>query len=259
MSDQWLSHAYLGADGPGGHGVIIDSGGPPQPLLDAIERDDLTVEHLLLTHHHHDHGAENHVFKERLGVEILAHPLEAERLMDVDRAIEPGEVLEVGGLRIDGLHTPGHTAGMLSFRVNDSEVFTGDTLFKGSVGGVRAPGSTTFEDLKASVMDVLMRLPPETTVHPGHTDPTTIGDEWEANWYLPRNVPPPPTACGFPPDSQAAIARSSGDAVPPPWVLPPCAVARACSRRFFARRRSLRMFARRCLARRAIARSGPPG
>src|SRR3712207_8724124 len=56
------------------------------------------------------------------------------------------------------------------------EVLTGDTLFKGSVGGVRAPGSTTFEDLRASIMDVLMKLPPETVVRPGHTDPTTIGD-----------------------------------------------------------------------------------
>ncbi|MEA2457029.1 MAG: hydroxyacylglutathione hydrolase, partial [Thermoleophilaceae bacterium] len=112
------------------------------------------------------------------------HPLEAEHLTDVDRAIEPGEMVEAGGLRIDGIHTPGHTAGMLSFRVNDEAVFTGDTLFKGSVGGVRAPGTTTFADLKASVMDVLMKLPPETAVHPGHTDPTTIGDEWEHNAFV---------------------------------------------------------------------------
>jgi hydroxyacylglutathione hydrolase len=117
-------------------------------------------------------------------VEILAHPLEAETLLDVDRSIEPGEVLEAGGLRIDGLHTPGHTAGMLSFRVNDEAVFTGDTLFKGSVGGVRAPGHTTFEDLKASVMDVLMKLPHETALHPGHTDPTTVGGEWESNAFI---------------------------------------------------------------------------
>src|SRR3954451_19718002 len=73
---------------------------------------------------------------------------------------------------------------MLSFRANDEVVFTGDTLFKGSVGGVRAPGHTTFEDLKASVMDVLMKLPHETFVHPGHTDPTTIGDEWEQNPFV---------------------------------------------------------------------------
>jgi glyoxylase-like metal-dependent hydrolase (beta-lactamase superfamily II) len=184
MHDGWLSNAYLVADEEGGHGVIVDSGGPSQPLLDAVERLGLTVPYLLLTHHHADHVAENHVYKERLGVEILAHPLEAEHLVDVDRAIEPGEVVEVGGLHIDGLHTPGHTAGMLAFRVNDEAVLTGDTLFKGSVGGVRAPGSTTFEDLRSSIMDVLMKLPPEMTVHPGHTDPTTIGDEWASNAFI---------------------------------------------------------------------------
>ena len=59
------------------------------------------------------------------------------------------------------LHTPGHTAGMLSLLV-DGNVFTGDTLFKGSVGGVRAPGSTGYDDLKRSIMDVLLELPPET-------------------------------------------------------------------------------------------------
>lgn len=184
MQPDWLSNAYLVADEPGGHGVIIDSGGPSEPLVEAVERLDLTVPYLLLTHHHGDHVAENHVYKERFGVEILAHPLEAEHLTDVDRAIEAGELIHAGSLRIDGIHTPGHTAGMLSFRVNDEAVFTGDTLFKGSVGGVRAPGSTTFADLKASVMDVLMKLPPETVVYPGHTDPTTIGEEWEKNAFV---------------------------------------------------------------------------
>ena len=185
MSDEWLSNAYLVADEPGGHGVVIDSGGPSGPLLEAIERHRLTVEHLLLTHHHHDHVAENHVYKERLGVEILAHSLEAERLMDVDRTIEPGNlVLRAGGLVIDALHTPGHTAGMLSFVVDGSDAFTGDTLFKGSVGGVKAPGSTSFSDLKSSIMDTLMQLPQDTRVHPGHTDPTTVGVEWERNAFV---------------------------------------------------------------------------
>ena len=184
MHPEWLSNAYVVADEPGGQAVVIDSGGPPEPLLEAIERAGVKPSRLLLTHHHHDHVSENHVYKERFGVEILAHPLEAERLMDVDRTIEPGDVIEVGGLRIEAIHTPGHTDGMLSFLVNGEEVFTGDTLFKGSVGGVRAPGSTSFEDLRHSIMDVLMKLPPETTVRPGHTDPTTIGDEWEQNAFV---------------------------------------------------------------------------
>lgn len=184
MHPEWLSNAYLVGDEPGGRGLLIDSGAPPEPLLDAIERHELTVEQLLLTHHHHDHVAENARYRERLGVEVLAHPLEAELLEDVDGTIDPGQVLEVGSLRIEALHTPGHTGGMLSFLVDGAEVFTGDTLFKGSVGGVRAPGSTGFDDIKASVMERLMRLPPETVVRPGHTDPTAIGDEWEQNAFV---------------------------------------------------------------------------
>ena len=184
MNDHFLSNAYLVGDEPGGHGVLIDSGAPPEPLLEAIEKNDLTVEHLLLTHHHGDHVENNGVFKEKLGVEIIAHPIEAELLDDVDRETKPHEVLEVGGLKIEFTHTPGHTAGMLAIKVNDEDVFTGDTLFKGSVGGVRAPGSTGFEDLKGSIMDKLMKLPPETRLHPGHTDPTTVGDEWENNAFI---------------------------------------------------------------------------
>jgi len=184
MHPEWVSNAYLVADEPGGRGVLIDSGGPPAPLIEAIERHEVSVEHLLLTHHHQDHVAENATYRERLGVEILAHPLEAELLEDVDRTLEPGDRLDVGGLRIEPLHTPGHTAGMLSFRVSGVEVFTGDTLFKGSVGGVRAPGSTGFEDLRRSIMDVLLELPRETTVRPGHTDPTTVGEEWERNPFV---------------------------------------------------------------------------
>jgi hydroxyacylglutathione hydrolase len=184
MHPEWLSNAYLVADGPGGHGVLIDSGAPAEPLLEAIERERVTVDQLLLTHHHHDHVSENHVFKERLGVEILAHPLEAERLMDVDRTIEPEEEIEVGELRIRAIHTPGHTDGMLNFLVDESDVFTGDTLFKGSVGGVKAPGSTNFADIRHSIMDVLLGLDDSTRVHPGHTDPTTIGDEREHNAFV---------------------------------------------------------------------------
>lgn len=185
MHPEWLSNAYLVADEPGGKGVVIDSGGPSGPLLEKIEEHGVTVTHLLLTHHHADHIAENDVYKERFGVEILAHPLEAERLMDVDRTIEPGEgILEVGGLRFDALHTPGHTDGMLNFVANGDDVFTADTLFRQSVGGVRAPGSTSFEDLRSSIMDVLMALPRETRLHPGHTDPTTVADEWEQNPFV---------------------------------------------------------------------------
>ena len=181
MNDSWLSNTYLVADEEGGSAIVIDAGGPCAPLVAAAKRLGVDVRALLLTHHHHDHVAEAFVWE---GVEVLAHPVEAEQLEGVDRTIEPGETLTVGGLQVETLLTPGHTAGMLNFVVNGGDVFTGDTLFKGSVGGVRAPGSTTFADLKQSIMDVLMKLPPETVVHPGHTEPTTIGDEWENNAFI---------------------------------------------------------------------------
>ncbi len=185
MADQWLSNTYLLGDEPGGVAVLIDAGGPVAPLLNAIAEHDLTLSHVLLTHHHHDHIAELGEVLERFGdVEVLAHPAEGEEVMGTTGTIEPGRQLMSGGLEIEAIHTPGHTAGMLNFLVNGSDLYTGDTLFKGSVGGVRAPGSTSYEDLRASVMDTLMALPEEIDVHPGHTDPTTIGAEWEGNAFI---------------------------------------------------------------------------
>ena len=76
---------------------------------------------------------------------------------------------------------------MLSFLVRDGDeasVFTGDTLFKNSVGGVRAPGHTTYGDLRDAIMGTLMELPPDTVIRPGHADPTTVAQEWEGNAFI---------------------------------------------------------------------------
>jgi glyoxylase-like metal-dependent hydrolase (beta-lactamase superfamily II) len=72
---------------------------------------------------------------------------------------------------------------MLALLVDD-QLFTGDTLFKGSVGGVRAPGSTGYADLKSSIMDTILTLPGDTVIRPGHTDPTTVADELESNPFV---------------------------------------------------------------------------
>jgi hydroxyacylglutathione hydrolase len=95
----------------------------------------------------------------------------------------PDETVGVGDLEVRTLATPGHTKGMLSLLV-EGNVFTGDTLFKNSVGGVRAPGHTTYADLRHSIMDVLLALPPETVIRPGHTEPTTVAEEWETNAFV---------------------------------------------------------------------------
>ena len=185
MHDQWLSNTYVVADELGGHAVMIDAGGPVAPLLDVLHRGQLTLTHVLLTHHHHDHVAELDAVRERHpDVPVLIHPLERELVPQATGTLEPGQPIDSGALHIEPLHTPGHTAGMLSLLVDGTDVFTGDTLFKGSVGGVRAPGHTTYADLKASIMDTLLELAPETRIHPGHTDPTTVAEERERNRFV---------------------------------------------------------------------------
>jgi glyoxylase-like metal-dependent hydrolase (beta-lactamase superfamily II) len=185
MSDPWLSNTYVVADEPGGHAVMIDAGGPIEPLLVFLRRGQLTLTHVLLTHHHHDHVNElDQVLGKFPDVPVLIHPLERENVPQATGTMEPHQVIETGALQIEPLHTPGHTAGMFSLLVNGTDVFTGDTLFKGSVGGVRAPGSTSYQDLKDSIMVTLLGLPPDTRIHPGHTDPTTVADELEHNKFV---------------------------------------------------------------------------
>jgi hydroxyacylglutathione hydrolase len=185
MSDPWLSNTYVVADELGGSAVLVDAGGPVAPLFEFLHRGQLTLTHVLLTHHHHDHVAELDAVRERFpDAPVLIHPLERDNVPAATGTMEPGELIETGALRIETIPTPGHTAGMLSLLVDRTDVFTGDTLFKGSVGGVRAPGHTTYADLKASIMDKLLALPASTRIHPGHTDPTTVGDELEHNRFV---------------------------------------------------------------------------
>jgi hydroxyacylglutathione hydrolase len=205
MNDDFLSNTYVVADEPGGHAVMIDAGGPVEPLLDYVHRGQFTLTHVLLTHHHNDHVSEVDLVLERHpGAQVLIHELERDRVPSATGTMAAGAKIEAGTLEIEPIHTPGHTAGMLSLLVNGGDVFTGDTLFKGSVGGVRAPGSTSYADLKTSIMDKLLKLPGPTRIHPGHTDPTTVSDELEHNAFVRiwRGVDPegdePCTALGQP-------------------------------------------------------------
>ena len=182
MSSDWLSNTYLVAAEPGGDAFLVDAGGPVEPLLAKADELGLTVTHVLLTHHHHDHVADlGRVLERWPDAAVLAHA--EERVPGTNGELKPDEEIEIGGLTVRALHTPGHTAGMLSLLV-DGNVFTGDTLFKGSVGGVRAPGSTSYADLKASVMETLLTLPGDTVIRPGHTDPSTVAEELESNPFV---------------------------------------------------------------------------
>lgn len=184
MHPSYLSNSYLVADRQGGAAVIVDTGGPSAPLLEQVARRDLTVTHVLLTHHHADHVLENAVYVERFGCPVVCHEAEADLVRGATVTVRHGDEIRSGDLVFRALHVPGHTAGQTSWLVNGERVFTGDTLFRGSVGGTRAPGHATFADLKRSVLDVLMKLPGDTIAYPGHSGDTTIGREWDENPFI---------------------------------------------------------------------------
>jgi len=160
MHPRFLSNAYVVADAPGGTAFFVDSGAPLEPLLEAVERDSLTVTHLLRTHSHADHVEHEDELVDRFGLEVVTGSVES------------------GPLRAQALPTPGHSDDGVSFLVNDLLLFSGDTLFRDAVGGGSA------EQVRESVMETLMTLPPEVRVLPGHADETTIGREWEENPFV---------------------------------------------------------------------------
>jgi glyoxylase-like metal-dependent hydrolase (beta-lactamase superfamily II) len=182
--DRWLSNAWLVAARDGGPAVLVDAGAPAAPLLDAARRRGLRVTHVLATHHHPDHVAEAGAWADAHGAEICAHPLEADLVPGCTRTLDDGDVLDVGGLEVEVLHVPGHTRGQLAFLAGGEALFTGDTLFAGSVGGTRAPGHGTFAQLRRSILERLLAQPAGTRILPGHAGETTVGRESETNPFV---------------------------------------------------------------------------
>lgn len=173
MHAEYLSNAYLIADEPGGSAVFIDTGAPIDPLMRRAGELDVSVTHVLNTHDHHDHTAYNIELLERFDAQLLTAD-----------DFEDGEVLCVGALAITAMSTPGHTGQHMAFEVNGHACFTGDALFRETVGGTLGGGPHGFRHLRRSIMDVLLQLPPDTVLYPGHTDETSVHHEWENNPFV---------------------------------------------------------------------------
>ncbi len=159
-----------------GDAVLLDAANEHEKLLELARR--TGVRRVLETHGHWDHIQAVPAMREA-GYEVAVTALDAPRLVDVgyDVFLDDAEVIEVGRLRLNAIHTPGHTPGSISFLVEGAPIlFTGDTLFPGG------PGNTTFEGgdfatVIQSIESKMFTLPADTIVLPGHGDDTTIGTE----------------------------------------------------------------------------------
>jgi glyoxylase-like metal-dependent hydrolase (beta-lactamase superfamily II) len=183
--------------------MIIDPGafspGEVKTILGLISQHDLKPRYILNTHGHIDHIAGNEQLKKTTGAELLVHSRDAVMIESgnmngsfmfgqnvvsppADRQLKDGEQIELGKLTIKVLHTPGHTPGCICLYVGGT-LFSGDTLFAGSIGRTDLPGGDVTEMIR-SIKEKLMTMPDETIVRPGHGPRTTIGREREENPFL---------------------------------------------------------------------------
>ena len=160
MHPRWLSNAYVVADTRAGTALFVDTGAPLAPLLTFIGQHALHPAAVLRTHSHSDHV----LHEADVGLPVV------------------NTSFEIGGLKIEAIPTPGHSDDMVCFVIRDeigeAYVFSGDTLFKNSIGG------GDFRRIKSAVMDVYMAMPKTRLLMPGHSDLSTIAAEWEKNPFV---------------------------------------------------------------------------
>ncbi len=196
------TNAYLLINAAGNRAVVIDPGMNPSRLVKRIAELELEVEAILLTHAHFDHMGGLEEVRQAAGCPVYLHDLEADWLTDArkngsarwsdvtppivaepaEHALDEGQTLELIGLSFRVMHTPGHSPGSVSF-LYDTHLFSGDVLFRQSVGRTDLPGGRDV-DLHHSIANKLYKLPSDVTVYPGHGPRTTIGYEKANNPYV---------------------------------------------------------------------------
>lgn len=178
--------------------VIIDPGAEGKRIIKRVRELGLEIKYIINTHGHIDHVGANAEVRDAFNVPVLVHEADAPllsspqasmalfmnkaKIIPPDRTLKEGDLLEVGTLTVKVLETPGHTPGGISLDIN-GVLFTGDTLFAGSIGRTDFPGGS-YRQLINSITQKLLVYDDDTQVFPGHGPSTTIGDERLYNPFL---------------------------------------------------------------------------
>lgn len=192
------ANCYIIGDEKSGLGVIIDPGGDAEGILRQCESMKLDIKFIILTHGHGDHVGAVHDIKAATDAKILMNKsdeylvmggnkalmpiLSGTKQFEVDEYINEGDILEAGKLKISVIKTPGHTPGGVTLKIDDT-LFTGDTLFKGSIGRTDFEFGS-YEEIIDSINNKLMVYNDNTKVYPGHGPSTTIGYERKFNPFI---------------------------------------------------------------------------
>ena len=178
--------------------AVVDPGGASDKILNYIKVNSLELEYILLTHGHGDHIGAVNTIKSKTNAKVVAHNDEQELLnnnrknlsysmhcgpqeLDADIYVHDKDKLELGNLKLSFIHTPGHTKGCMCIRVND-DMFTGDTLFAGSIGRTDLYGGD-YKQIEKSLRK-LAKYEDKVKVHPGHGPSSTLGIEKMSNPYM---------------------------------------------------------------------------
>lgn len=184
-----------------GSGVLVDPGDEPDKILAAVEEMGVKIDAILITHCHFDHIGAVKPVATITGAPVYCPQLETPVLADImayvpipgigpyesyeaEETVQGGETLELAGMTIDVIPTPGHSPGHVTYSIRDEEaMFSGDVLFQGSVGRVDLPGGDG-PTLLRSIRTLVESHSPETGVYPGHMGVTTLGAERASNPFL---------------------------------------------------------------------------
>lgn len=179
--------------------IVIDPGDEAERLFQLVEEKEWKPVAVLTTHAHLDHIGAVEPFRQRYGIPYFLHEedlfllegaadhalmfgVTPPKIPSVDRSLEDVDMLELAGLSIQTLHTPGHSPGSVCFRV-DGRLFAGDLVFQGSIGRTDLPGGD-YDTIARSLREHILTLPDDTVIHCGHGPDTRVGVERRTNPFL---------------------------------------------------------------------------